>query len=502
MAKRWLQPVQKEWFKLWKDIATSDIANHPALYGIVTPESSVAGIRNTDINKLTSIGYPLTQDGKPDGAQYALQFIEQARKLKHYFSNTPAYILNNINWIPPNRDAATGEFYISNVIDTLINDEASVPDEEKVFGLFSQDIAHISNYSRIVYPELAKFGNNDHLKFGMITGESFKDYVQPKEQLLDLASHLLPDNPDAKVGHLLFNDGHEMFQDNYSPLINAINSATPGQYSFLEPLSAADKFNEAIDNGDASSSIWAGDSWKIVNQSFRVFGNLNQAVILQELDFPVLAGKFVSLSAEGRVQNPNVPLIIKLTGSNGFVKELIFQNSGALFETRIDTFTIPASVDYLKIKLIKNTGQGFVMAKNISLKDKNGTEYIANGDASSRIWVGNNWKTNNNSFRVWTTKRSSITQNLDVNALNGKHVHFFVQGRVTNSTVPVTVTLSGERSDKSEFNKTFTFINTGRDFASQSDSFLLPGDLNYLKIRLVKQAGEGFGMVKNISLKY
>ncbi|MEE9494727.1 MAG: SdrD B-like domain-containing protein [Gammaproteobacteria bacterium] len=235
MAKRWLKTVQNEWFRLWTQIAHSSIATHPALYGIVTPESSIAGIRNTEIDKLKQVGYPVKPDGTSDGAQYALQLIRQARRLKELLSNTPVIILNNINWIPPNRKPGGG-YHIDTVVDTLIQDESAAPVKDKVFGLFAQDIANNLSYTRMVYPQLAKLAKNDHLKFGMITGESFRNFSRPKEQLLDLASQLLAQNPDAKVGHLLFNEGHDMRQDNYRPLINAINLAVPGQYSFLSPV--------------------------------------------------------------------------------------------------------------------------------------------------------------------------------------------------------------------------------------------------------------------------
>lgn len=224
-AKRWNDIIIHAWLEeLWPSLAnhvyndmTGDkIKDHPALYAIITPESSFPGISKLD--QLNTLGYQ-------GGEWYVDYLIEQASTLKKLFPNTP--IISSINWIPPNRKPGTNNRYYQEDVATGL---LKIDTNKTNIGWFTQDITNnFTNYELMVYPQMRRFPSK--LRYGMITGESHKSSftnVNKNKGLLNLAHSI-------GVRHLLFNSkGYSYGATGNRGIYDLIADADPGDYSFLE----------------------------------------------------------------------------------------------------------------------------------------------------------------------------------------------------------------------------------------------------------------------------
>lgn len=248
------------WFNFWEDLA-EEIKSHPALYAVVTPESSLAGITHNKA-QLKAVGYK--------GAdEYYLWQIAQAKKIADVFAGVP--VISSINWISELHDTSTAggiddsidtskysvetfetsfDTYQNRIGDAFetLNSGADAP----LYGWWAQDLrldksletddgVELRNvrtsYEHLVYPQFNKIQDSS-LKFTMITGDTLKNSVfnspaNYAQELAELAN-------SYEVGHLVFLDenivkvGYADKEYAASEVVSLINSVTnKNRYSFL-----------------------------------------------------------------------------------------------------------------------------------------------------------------------------------------------------------------------------------------------------------------------------
>ncbi|MEW8440606.1 MAG: hypothetical protein AB2689_20855, partial [Candidatus Thiodiazotropha taylori] len=170
---RWNEHIRNLWYDLWYQCANysyneqgveKKLKDHPALHGIITPESSLSGITHNN-NELSEIGYV--------GADaYAELMLVQAKVLNDYFSTLP--IISSINWISEDTTSRPAPYYQK----YLGNSLSAMNQGSDTYGWFAQDLrldGHMgkSSYENNVYPEFVKFSKS--LRYAMITGDTYNN---------------------------------------------------------------------------------------------------------------------------------------------------------------------------------------------------------------------------------------------------------------------------------------------------------------------------------------
>jgi hypothetical protein len=141
---RWNSHINRLWLEFWRQLAdftytengvSKKLKDHPALYAIITPESSLAGITHKG-SELESIGY--------EGAQaYADLLLSQATVLNSYFPDLP--IISSINWISEASGRVSAPYYQNYLGDEL----SSMNRDSDRFGWFAQDLRLFTVFSSI-----------------------------------------------------------------------------------------------------------------------------------------------------------------------------------------------------------------------------------------------------------------------------------------------------------------------------------------------------------------
>ncbi|MES9979489.1 MAG: hypothetical protein ABW107_12150, partial [Candidatus Thiodiazotropha sp. 6PLUC5] len=264
-AVRWNPKIKELWGEFWYQLAnysytedgvTKKLGDHPALYSIITQESSLSGIYH-NIDELDAIGYIGPQ-------QYSEALLEQSIELSSYFVAVP--ILNNINWISENVANKLAPYYQQYLGDQL----SSLNQTSNSHGWFAQDLRideymGISSYQNIVYPEFSKFDKS--MRYAMITGDTYKNSHftsstnQGKAQeLIELASQL-------SIGHLLFlNQSQQQGSSTNSEIFNLIASADYDDYSFL-PEAIPNLLSAVVNEGSDANRIVLTASNRVNNIS-------------------------------------------------------------------------------------------------------------------------------------------------------------------------------------------------------------------------------------------
>jgi hypothetical protein len=231
-ALRWNSHIYSLWLEFWRQLAdfsytengmSKKLRDHPALYAIITPESSLAGINHKG-SELNAIGYI--------GAQsYSDLLLAQATVMNGYFPNLP--VISSINWISEDQGSEQAPYY-----QNLLGDELSSMNlDGNSFGWFAQDLridAHMgkSSYENIVYPEFNKFSRS--MRYAMITGDTYKNSRFSAASVEDKASELVNFASTVDVGHLVFlNREQGQGAGVNSEIFSLISSAAANDYSFL-----------------------------------------------------------------------------------------------------------------------------------------------------------------------------------------------------------------------------------------------------------------------------
>jgi hypothetical protein len=230
---RWNSHIYSLWLEFWRQLAdfsytengiSKKLKDHPALYAIITPESSLAGI-NHKVSELNAIGYV--------GAQsYTDLLLAQATVLNGYFPGLP--IISSINWISEDLGSEQAPYY-----QNLLGDELSSMnlDGNNSFGWFAQDLrldAHMgkSSYENIVYPEFNKFTRL--MRYAMVTGDTYENSRFSAASVEDRAAELVNFASAVDIGHLVFlNREQGQGPGVNGEIFSLIATAAGNNYSFL-----------------------------------------------------------------------------------------------------------------------------------------------------------------------------------------------------------------------------------------------------------------------------
>ncbi len=177
---RWEPHIKQHWFDFWTAFGADDVSKHSALFAVITPESSFAGIGHDNPNKLREadeneqllefIGYNGIDSGT---VKYKEYLVDQAIHLR---DSLAVPVINSINWIPE-----YGQLELSNRAPKLHKSLASIFKNEHV-GWFAQDLrfdssggAKNNSYQESVYPQFSLIP--ERLRFGMITNDTYNTSI-------------------------------------------------------------------------------------------------------------------------------------------------------------------------------------------------------------------------------------------------------------------------------------------------------------------------------------
>jgi hypothetical protein len=229
---RWNSHIYSLWLEFWRQLAdysytengvSKKLKDHPALFAIITPESSLTGIDHKE-SELTAISYV--------GAQsYSDLLLAQATVLNGYFSGLP--IISSINWISEDQGSEQAPYY-----QNLLGDELSSMNlGSNSFGWFAQDLrldAHMgkNSYENIVYPEFTKFSRS--MRYAMITGDTYNNSRFSTVSVEDKAAELVNFASAIDIGHLVFLNREEGKGPGVNgEIFSLIATAVGNDYSFL-----------------------------------------------------------------------------------------------------------------------------------------------------------------------------------------------------------------------------------------------------------------------------
>lgn len=139
VAKRWV--LEDRWAAMWAAVGRA-VGRHPALFGVLTPESALAlpGTRY-----LSLVGYPGSD-------WYVGYLIRQAEIMRRAFPEE-VQVINNINVVPPDNARA-----LPMVVDRLATMGLSI---------WAQDLNPAGQAYRVLYPLLDRFP--PHRRWAMVT---------------------------------------------------------------------------------------------------------------------------------------------------------------------------------------------------------------------------------------------------------------------------------------------------------------------------------------------
>lgn len=217
------------WFTFWSQLAAA-LKDHPALYAIVTPESSIAGI-TYDNDELSYINYP--------GAdEYYRWQIAQAKKIGELMDGVP--VISSVNWISEiTGDSHTAPHYQEEIGTALGGETQTIAGIDYYhLGWWAQDLRKDGNfndrnsYVKSVYPQFEEIADKS-MTFTMITGDTYNNstFVDP----LDYANELLELADDIGAGHLVFLQEKQKVNgvDQNEEIFTIIEGAGSSAYSFL-----------------------------------------------------------------------------------------------------------------------------------------------------------------------------------------------------------------------------------------------------------------------------
>ncbi|MES9972421.1 MAG: hypothetical protein ABW092_20500, partial [Candidatus Thiodiazotropha sp.] len=250
---RWNPHIKNLWYRFWQQLAhytylengiQKALKDHPALHGIITPESSLSGINHNN-SELNAIGYT--------GADaYADLMLDQAIALNRAFTSVP--IISSINWISENASSRSAPYYQQYLGDQL----SSMNQSSGAYGWFAQDLRFDaqmgkSSYENNVYPEFDKFESS--LRYAMITGDTYNNSQFSSTSAQGKANELMDFANTLGIGHLLFlNQEQGQGPGINAEAFNLIAAAYSADYSFM-PVIRPSMTSAAVYEGPHANRI-------------------------------------------------------------------------------------------------------------------------------------------------------------------------------------------------------------------------------------------------------